>query len=104
MRFSDGYQCYSISDLPGCSQVAVSHGLFIFPEFRGKGLGHSSMEARLQKIKSLGYDQVICTVEDSNIPQVKCLQKAGWNNIHSFTSSRTGHKLSIYIKNLEDQI
>jgi hypothetical protein len=59
MRFSDENGFYEIDNLPGCTQVAVSHNSVIYEEQRGKGHGTKANELRIEKAKFLGYDYIL---------------------------------------------
>lgn len=92
---------YSLDNLPGCTQVCVSHDLFFMTKHRGKGNGKRCHSDRLDAIKELGYDYALCTVDSSNAAQVRILVAAGWQRLDSFKSSKTGHHVCIYGKRIE---
>ena len=100
MRYGNDNGSYQIVDLPGCSQVAVSIHSFIFKNRRGMGLGREAHQMRLREIAKLGYDYVVCTVRDGNIPEIKILQKFGWCLLDTFVSSSTDHRIRLYGKKL----
>jgi RimJ/RimL family protein N-acetyltransferase len=86
-----------LTSLPGCSQVVVSHGVFVPKEHRGKGEGKSANVARLRHIwDELGYDYALCTVESTNVAQLAILTNNGWTRLAEFMSSRTGHLVYLY--------
>lgn len=85
-----------LTALPGCSQVVVSHGVFVPTHKRGKGVGKKAHKARLAYIQDLGYDYSLCTVDSSNIAQKKILEVNGWKVLDSFVSSKTGHLVLLY--------
>lgn len=89
-----------ISTLPGCTQVAVSHGVFVPEEMRGKGLGKSANTIRQQEMKRLGYDYALCTVEDSNVAQKGVMYANEWKPLGDFLSRKTGHKVILFGKRL----
>ncbi len=89
-----------ITSLPGCSQVAVSHSVFIPIKNRGKGLGTLANNARQELMKDLGYDMALCTVDNANKSQLRVLEKTGWTRLISFVSSKTGNTVAIYCKEL----
>lgn len=96
MRVSTAVSVYELDNLPGSSQVCVSHSMFVKPEHRGQGLADQEHKDRLAAIKDLGYDYAICTVDKSNAAQVHLLEKNGWTNLDFFWSQKTGHSVGIY--------
>ena len=85
-----------LTTLPGCSQVVVSHSVFVPLSERGKGKGKSSNLARQQACRVLGYDLMVCTVDLNNLFQIKCLESNGWTLLISFVSNKTGHTVGLY--------
>lgn len=86
-----------LDTLPGCSQVAVSHGVFIDETSRGHGLGRlANQERRQVAFNDLGYDMMICTIDSSNTHQRSLLQSEGWSCLKSFKSRKTGHTVELW--------
>lgn len=90
---------YNLTPLPGCSQVAVSHDLFVFPRFRGTGKARAFMAHRLKHAQDLGFDMVIATSDFTNDRQNKTLAQAEWKRRDYFRSSKTGHAVWLWVKN-----
>ena len=61
---------------------------------------YNNEKARLEKIRVLGYDYVICTVKSDNIPQLKILNKNGWKLLDDFINNETGNTVYIYGKKM----
>lgn len=101
MRLSTEKCVYELSDLPGCSQIAVSHSMFMRPEHRNKGHGAEELAAREQMAKTLGYDCILATVDATNEPELKLLRRAGWHILTSFKSQKTGHNVHLLSKQLK---
>ncbi len=93
---------YEFTPMPGCSQLVVSHVMFLKPEYRGKGLAKEFAAYRHNMARGFGYDAMICTVDTANIPQIKPLEATGWQFAKRFVSSKTGHTVAIYTKVLND--
>jgi ribosomal protein S18 acetylase RimI-like enzyme len=92
-----------VDSLPGCSQIAVIHGAYVLPQARGHGVGRLAHQSRLSRLqKDLLYDAAICTADESNIAQINILEKEGWHRAMTFTSRKTGHRVSIWVKGLEN--
>ncbi len=102
MRQAGTYSVYELDSLPGCSQVAVSHAMFIKPEHRGKKHALDELAQRFVNIKVLGYDYAICTVADGNEAELKTLKKFQFRELDCFTSSKTGHLVHIYGRRVEE--
>jgi RimJ/RimL family protein N-acetyltransferase len=100
MRFANEFGACEITTLPGSPQVAVSHAVFIFPEHRGKGHGAKNHNLRLKRLKQMGYNYVICTVANANEAEKHILKTNGWNELASFDSSQTIHKVHLYGREL----
>lgn len=83
-----------IDDLPGCSQIAVSHSVFALK--KGAGQGRQANEQRLNIMAELGYDYTLCTSNLTNGPQRTILESNGWTLLASFTSSKTGNLVGVW--------
>jgi hypothetical protein len=87
-----------LTSLPGCSQVAVSHSVFV-PEGRDKGAGRNANKERCRiAFEELGYDGLLCTVADNNAAQIKIMEANGWEYLTGFLSRKTGNGVSLYFK------
>lgn len=90
-----------ITTLPGCTQIGVSHNVFVDPSRRGQGWG---TEANLQRTAfmrdNMGYDYALCTVESTNEAQQKIMSVNGWKQLSYFVSRKTGHTVILYGKEL----
>ena len=87
---------YQLDDLPGCTQVVVSHAVSIRKPFRGSGNGKRAHLDRLDAIGEYGYDYAIWTVEDNNEAQKMKLADTGWHLLDQFDSTKTGNTVNIY--------
>ena len=100
MRFSGKYGTWQLDDLPGCSQVCVSHSAFVLPDKRREGFGTAYHQERLRQIADLKYDCAIATVADGNEYQKRILTEARWTCVHKFKSRKTGHYVGIWVKDI----
>jgi hypothetical protein len=98
----DGTGVWNLTELPGCDQVVVSHGVFTKIPERGKGKGGVHHKERLAMIKQLGFDMALCTVNMENAPERKILESHGWLWLTSFTSSKTGNVVGLYCRSGSD--
>ena len=100
MRFNNFGVIGEIENLPGCSQFAVFHSVFVPPEERGKGLGTKAHEERLEEARKLGYQVAVCTALETNSAQIAILQNYGWEKVKRFLSNKTGNHVGLWIKTL----
>ncbi len=100
MRFNHHGVLSNIDDLPGCSQIGVFHSVFVPLGQRSNGLGAKGHQERLAEAERLGYDTVLCTAQLSNTAQISILEANHWTHVHSFTSSKTGNLVGVFIKDL----
>ncbi len=98
MRYSNTFGFFELNPFPGCNQIAVSNHAFVHKALRGKGIGKTEHQKRLDLIKTLGYDYSMCTVKETNIPQIKILEGAGWKHLDTFLSTETENTIRIYGK------
>lgn len=102
-RYSGTYGSWQLDDLPGCSQVCVSHSAFILPDKRGGDLGNNYHRVRLIQIKEQKYDAVIATVDERNERQIKILTKFGWTKLRVFKSNKTGHDVGLWFRDVKQE-
>ena len=94
-----GFVFGELDSLPGCSQVVVSHAVYANPE-AAPGAGKKAHAERLAYMRKLGWDYALCTVDSSNGKQVSIMKRFLWQCLDSFKSTKTGHIVSIYGRNL----
>lgn len=87
---------WQLEPLPGCCGVVISTNAIIESKYRRKGLGLFFNSIRKTLATLMDYGQIICTVNDTNIYEIKILKKNGWKLISSFTNPKTTHSISIY--------
>lgn len=100
MRHATPYGVFNIDPMPGNPQVALCSGFFVFPEHRGKGLGHRLKLDQEHALVLQGYDYAICTVRSDNDAQRAVLAKARWIVVGSFKSSQSGAVTLTFVKAL----
>jgi len=90
-----------IDSLPGCSQIGVSHSVFCPPELRNEHRATEANKRRLTFMKvDYGYDYALCTVDLENRHQIKILASNGWRQLSSFISTKTGHSVGLFGRDL----
>lgn len=101
MRFANDNGFFELNPFPGCNQIVISNHSLVYKDRRGNGVGSQEHSARLEKIKFLGYDYVLCTVKSDNIPQLKILSNNGWKQLDDFVNNETGNTVYIYGKKVQ---
>ena len=96
MRYGDPFGHYEINPFPGNSQICVFNHAFVDPEFRGQGHGLRLLRQRLSKAKDLGYDYAICTVVDTNHPQLALMKRVGFQKLDSFLNRVSRNGIYLY--------
>lgn len=91
---------FSMTGLPGCCGVCVSHYSRVADKFQGKGLGTLLCGIRKDIAKTMRYSCLLCTDVDDNLPQQRILDKHNWKKVFSFKNIRTGSKINISVVNL----
>lgn len=71
------------------------YGSYINVVHRGKGYGNKKHEACLAIAKAAGCETLLCTVNNTNEPQLKILQKFGWREV-----CQAGPYAKLYVKEL----
>lgn len=82
-----------ISEMPG-STICISHG--VYSSNPGQGHGTRANAARLEKMKALGFEYAICTVDANNRPQRAIMNKNGWKWLAGYKSEKTGHTVYLF--------
>jgi len=81
VRASSDATKFVLTFMPGNRRVLISHGVEVFPGFRGKGLGTSMCEMREQVARLAGVTLLLATVRDENLAEVRVLEKCGWKRL-----------------------
>lgn len=100
MRYADEFGFFELNPFPGCNQIVVSQHAFIYPNYRGKGLGQAQHFKRLKIARDLGYNFIICTVRIGNEAEMKILDNNGWKLFTTFYNRETENNVGIYGKSL----
>lgn len=91
---------FSLTPLPGCCGVVVSHNASVHSDYQRKGIGNLCHEFRVSMCKHLNYTLMLCTDVVTNQPQQKILDKHGWQHIFQFNNKRTGNTVAISVLDL----
>lgn len=86
-----------IDSLPGCTQIVVSHSVYLDKPLRGKSIAFgANIKRKRIAFDDLGYDMMICTVDYDNKSQRKILENTGWKPLTFFVSRKTGHTVELW--------
>ena len=96
MRFANQDGFSELNNFPGCNQIVVSNHAFIYPSKRGQGKGQEQHSTRLFRARELGYNYIICTVNQANDVERHILLKNRWSLLDSFLNEETGHVVEIW--------
>lgn len=92
---------FNICELPGCCAFMLSHGSYIYPQYRKLGLGVILNQLRIDVATYLEYSALLCTDIEDNEPQRKILKKNGWQDIYGITNKRTGNHVFLSVITLK---
>lgn len=99
-KFDKTISSWRLIQFPGCCAFCISTGVFVYKEFRSKGIGKVLNNFRKDVSKFLGFTSLICTDIETNTHQRKLLKSNGWKDIYSITNKRTKNLVNISIINL----
>ncbi len=91
---------FSLTEMPSCCAILISHAASVANEFKNRGLGTILNSFRIEIGKELGYSCLMCTDIESNISQRKILKKNGWDDIYSVKNQRTKNNVFLSVINL----
>ena len=102
MRYGDEFGFFELNPFPGCNQIVVSNHAFIYPTYRGQGYGQMQHHDRLAQAMRLGYDAVLCTVDEKNVAEIHILTKNDWKRLTqvAIPNVQTGHNVDLWLKRL----
>lgn len=92
---------FSLSELPGCCGVLVSHHTNIYPQYQGKGINSFLQGIKERIAKDNGYTTLMATVTSDNTTEIHILTKYGWLPRDSFKNKRTGNTVITFTKHIE---
>jgi GNAT superfamily N-acetyltransferase len=98
MIFQNEFGEYQLDPMPGCGTIAISHGIFVRPNLRGRGLGKAQHVERLQKARDMNYECLLATVNATNAPQIHIMEQQGWKRLESFHSVKCESYIGIWMK------
>ena len=91
---------FKLIQMIGCCGICVSTNVFVTSEYRNKGVNTVLNNFRIDVAKYLDYGLLLCTDVSNNLPEVKTLDKNGWEHIYNFRNPRTSNNINISIKKL----
>jgi hypothetical protein len=91
---------FQLSMMPGCCGICVSTDSFVFPDYRGKGIGTILNQLRQDIARTEGYSVMLCTDVVTNEAQRKLLRKERWLDLFTFRNRRTDNEVALTMKAL----
>lgn len=95
-----GWMSYSLTPMPGCHAVLVSHDSWLNKDRQGFGLGDYFHKERLRLAQDANISCMTCTVEEGNEVEKHILEKNGWKKVHEFHNKHTENEVGLWVKNL----
>jgi GNAT superfamily N-acetyltransferase len=95
---------FKLKMLPGCCGVCISTGSYVYPNFRGKGIGTLLNSFRIDVARCMRYGLLMCTDVVDNIPQRKLLNKNGWKEIVTFNNPQTKNNIAMHVIDLNERL
>lgn len=96
----DTIAVFSLAQMPGCCGICISHGSFVYTDYRGKGIGSILNQLRQEIAREDGYTILMCTDVVGNEPQRKLLRRNKWRDILFLNNKRTDNEVALSIKEL----
>jgi len=95
---------FSLSQLPGCCGICVSHATSIALEYRYRGVGTLLQQMKEDLAKCIGFSQILCTDTPDAKGRInhRLLLKTGWTDIEeiSVKNRRTQNVIHVYSKTI----
>lgn len=89
---------FSLSPMPGCCGIVVSHDTELTENNRHSGLSEPFRKLKHKLAKDLGYTVMIATTQTKNIPAFANMLKSGYKILDVFRNKRTSNDIGIGIK------
>lgn len=103
MRVSFDEGSFEYESMPSQPSLAICYNFHIYPNFRGRGFGIVLKRKQMAALKQAGYTAAMCTVQKSNLAQIKILERCGWVKAIRFHDLRNDSWAAIYTINLQVQ-
>jgi GNAT superfamily N-acetyltransferase len=91
---------FTLSFLYGCKGILISHNMLVSPSFRGQGIAKKLQPIKDKVAKDLKVSVLLATVKDDNAAEKSVIKD--WQHLDTFTNIRTGNKVGIHIKKIQE--
>jgi GNAT superfamily N-acetyltransferase len=92
---------FSLTQMPGCCGICISHEAQVYSEHRSKGYGKRLTRFRMAVAKEAGYKKIICTTVATNVVENHILIGLKWRQAgRHFRNSRTDNDVILWEKEL----
>lgn len=93
---------FSVSHMPGCCGIIVSHGTIVNNKYANKKLASELHKIKIDLAKALNFSSMICTdiASISHSIQRKILDKNEWQEVAKFNNLNSGNDVAVFFKNL----
>ncbi len=75
---------WQLSEMPGCSHVAISLDVSVKEVYRSRGIGSILNRFRIHLAHLMGFKYMICSVLTDNEHQLNILEKNNWRRFDEF--------------------
>lgn len=99
-RSERGIFSFSLTQMPGCCGLLISHNTWVDSMYRGKGIAQFLQDIKESIAVEAGYSQLICTANNKERAQLHILGKNHWESVVEFHNKRSGNAVYIYVKDI----
>lgn len=87
-----------------CSGIVVPYGVVVNQAYRSRGIGQILERLRLNAAQEAGFGIALMTTRADNAAQIHIARKNGWQDAGIFTNPLTGHRVQLWIHNLQSYV
>jgi RimJ/RimL family protein N-acetyltransferase len=96
---------FSLSFMPGCKGILISHATAVSPEFQGRGVGRAMSLLKSYIAWELRCSKMIATVLVDNTTENHLLESSNWKRVgEPFVNTRTGHNVQMWERRVYDEL
>lgn len=102
IQYKMGHTIFAHSSLTGFSGnhlIIISHNMYVYYDWRNKGIGTLLNIFRSEVLKQIGFKCIICTVRNDNTPQMRIMHNNGWRGLDYYTYA-INTTVNMFIKHL----
>lgn len=93
---------FSMTHMPECPAIVVSHSSGVSYDLQGKGIGKILHSARIEACLEVGVVLMQATVVKGNVAEERLMDRYGWDKLSEFYNKDTGRDVCLYQKDLRN--